>query len=92
MKKLMLGLVVGTTLMSTAAMAGEQRPTYIAFSAPAATANVAAPATVASPVVAKRDKSFGTLPLWVPLVGIVAVVGLIAAVSGGGGHHNGSPG
>lgn len=92
MKKLMLGLVLGTTLMSSAAMAGEQRPTYMAFSAPAAANVASAPATVATPTVAKRDKGFGTLPIWIPLVGLVAIVGLIAAVSGGGNGNNGSPG
>ncbi|MBB4860110.1 hypothetical protein HNO88_003451 [Novosphingobium chloroacetimidivorans] len=91
MKKLMLGLVVGTTLMSSAAMAGEQRPTYMAFSAPAAANVASAQAAVATPSVAKRDKSFGTLPIWVPIVGLIAVVGRIAAVSGGG-DNNGSPG
>lgn len=91
MKKLMLGLVAGATMMSSAAMAGEQRPTYMAFSAPAATSVASAPVAAVSPSVAKRDKSFGTLPIWVPIIGVIAVVGLIAAVSSGGGN-NGSPG
>lgn len=60
----------------------------MAFSAPAATASATMVAP-AAPTVAKRDKSFGTIPLWIPLIGVIGIVGFIAAVSGG---NNGSPG
>lgn len=90
MKKFALGIALGASLMSTAALAGEQRPTYLAFSAPAATASSLA-AAPAAPAVAKRDKGFGTIPLFVPLVGIVTILGFIAAFSTGNGN-NGSPG
>ncbi|WP_394658639.1 hypothetical protein [uncultured Novosphingobium sp.] len=46
-------------------------------------------APAAAPRVARNDDSFGTIPIWVPLIGLLAVIGLVAAVSGG---NNGSPG
>lgn len=88
MKKVALGIVLGASLMSSAAMAADQRPTYLAFSAPQAAQGVSTIAP-AAPKVGKRDKAIGTLPLFVPLLGLAAVVGIVVAVSGG---DDGSPG
>ena len=91
MKKFALGIALGASLVSTAAFAGEQRPTYMAFKAPAAaaSADLVAPA---APSVAKRDQGFGTIPLFIPIVGAITILGFIAAFSTGGHHNNGSPG
>jgi hypothetical protein len=88
MKKFALGLALGASLVSTAALAEQQRPTYLAFSAPAAApiGTVAAPAL---PKVSKRDNGFLAIPLILPIIGVIAVVGIIVGVSSGG---NGSPG
>jgi F0F1-type ATP synthase membrane subunit c/vacuolar-type H+-ATPase subunit K len=91
MKKFALGIAIGASLVSTAAFAGEQRPTYLAFSAPAAApaaSNMVAPA---APSVAKRDKGFGSIPIFVPIVGGFIILGLIAAFTTGH-HNNSSPG
>jgi hypothetical protein len=92
MKKFALGIALGASLVSSAAFAAEQRPTYLAFAAPAAAPAVSNMVSPAAPSVAKRDESFGTIPLYIPIIGLLAVIGLIAAVSSGGHHHNGSPG
>ncbi|MGJ0237149.1 hypothetical protein ACQEPB_01335 [Novosphingobium fluoreni] len=93
MKKLALGLAIATSLVASTAIAAPKRPDYIAFKAPQAVGGVANPAgqvtQFAAPSVAKHDEAFGTLPIWVPLIGLIAVIGLVAAVSGG---SNGSPG
>lgn len=92
MKKFALSVAFGATLISSVAVAGTQRPTYLAFNAPAAastTSSVVAPAT---PSVAKRDKSAGAMPLILPILGAVAVVGLVAAVATGGDSKDQSPG
>jgi hypothetical protein len=87
MKTLALSVALGASLVSTAAFA-EQRPTYLAFSAPAVTAP-AAIAAPALPKVAKRDNAFLALPLLVPILGVFAAVGLVVGVTSGG---NSSPG
>jgi len=92
MKKFALGIALGASLVSTAAFAGEQRPTYQSFSAPAASASVSNMITPAAPLVRKRNESFGTVPLYIPIIGVIVVVGLIAALSSGGNGNNGSPG
>lgn len=94
MKKLALGLAIATSLVASTANAAPKRPDYIAFKAPRAVAGAANPggmqlAPAAAPRVARNDDSFGTIPIWVPLIGLLAVIGLVAAVSGG---NNGSPG
>ena len=88
MKTFALGIALGASLVSTAALA-DQRPTYLAFKAPAAAsaASVAAPAV---PKVGKRDNGFAAVPLLLPILGGLAAVGLIIAVASGGG--NSSPG
>ena len=87
MKKFALGVALGVSLISTGAFAGEQRPTYLAFNAPASVAS--ATVSPAVPSVAKRNKALGPVPLFVPIVGAVTVLGFIVAVSTGG---DGSPG
>jgi len=91
MRTLAFTFAVGMSLISSAAFAADQRPTYMAFSAPKATV-AAANVAPAAPSVAKGDESFGTIPLYIPLLGIVAIAGFIAAISGGGNGNNGSPG
>jgi len=89
MRKIALGMALGASLLSTAAMAADQRPTYLAFSAPADPAAASVNAKPAAPRVAKRNAALGPVPLFVPLVGAVAILGFVAAVSTG---NNGSPG
>ncbi len=91
MKKLALGLALGVSLVSSVAVAAEQRPTYLAFRAPVATANSSNLAGFASvaPSVKKANSGFGTIPVFVPLAGLIIVIGLVAAVATG---RNGSPG
>ncbi len=91
MKKLALSIALGASLASSAAMAADQRPTYLAFRAPAVTATSSnlAGFEPAAPSVRKADSGFGTIPLFVPLVGLVVIIGFIAAVKTG---NNGSPG
>lgn len=89
MKKLAVTIALGASLISSAAIAGEQRPTYIAFKAPAAASATTASVSPAAPVVRKRNEAFGTLPIYVPIIGAIAVIGLVVAVSSG---SNGSPG
>jgi len=87
MKKLALGVALGASLISTAAMAGEQRPTYLAFRAPAAaTTTAVAPA---GPAVVKRNKAEGAIPLVAVIGGGLAVLGLVVAATTGG--DDGSP-
>lgn len=88
MKTFATGIALAAALVSTAAMAGEQRPTYLAFSAPAAAPVASAPAAPAARKVAKRNGAIGTIPLFVPLVGAVSLLGFVAAVSTG---NDGSP-
>jgi len=90
MKKFALGVALGASLLSTAAMAADQRPTYLRFSAPAAATTVASVAP-AAPAVGKSDEGFGTIPLFVPIVGGIVILGFIAAFTTGNGN-NGSPG
>jgi hypothetical protein len=90
MKTFALGIALGASLVSTAAFAEQQRPTYLAFSAPAVTAPVNAVAAPALPKVGKRANAFLSVPLVLPLLGLVAVIGGIVAASTGGG--NSSPG
>lgn len=88
MKKFALGIALAAGLLSTAAVAGTQRPTYFAFKAP--THAVASVVVVpAAPKVGKRDSGFGALPLFVPLLGGLTFIGFIALVTTG---NNGSPG
>ena len=93
MKKLALGIALGASLVSSVAVAGTQRPTYLAFSAPAtapAASNVVAPV---APTVAKRDKAFVALPILLPILAAAAAIGLVAAVAtGGDDDKNQSPG
>jgi hypothetical protein len=88
MKKFAIGMAVAASLVSSGAIAAEQRPTYMVFKAPAA---MEAPVTVAPATqkVGKSNEFLRGVPLFVPLVGIAALLGLIAAFSTG---HNGSPG
>lgn len=83
MKKIALCVALGASLVSTAAFAETQRPTYLAFSAPASkpATSVAAPA---APRVAKRNKGFQGVPAILPILGVVAAVGLVVAVASGG--------
>lgn len=92
MKTFALGLAVGASLISTAAFAGQQRPTYLAFKAPAAAPVGSVSVAPVGPAVSKRNSAIGGVPLFVPLIGVVAVVALVAAVSSGGGGNDGSPG
>ena len=86
MKKFAIGAAIAASLVSTAAMAADQRPSYLAFSAPAATPAVSAPV---APRVKKKNGIFEGVPVVVPIVGAVTILGFIAAVTTGG---NGSPG
>ena len=84
MKKFAIGMAIGASLISSAALAGEQRPTYLAFSAPAATPVATEVVSPAAPRVAKRDSGLAGIP-----VGAAIILGIVAAASTGG---NGSPG
>jgi hypothetical protein len=88
MKKFALAIALGASLVSTAALAEQQRPTYLAFSAPAA-APIGAVAAPALPKVGKRNNGFLAIPLVLPLLGVFAAIGIIVGVSSGG---DGSPG
>ena len=89
MKTFALGIALGASLISTAAFAGSQRPTYLAFKAPAASSAAIASVAPAGPAVSKRNSAIGRIPLFVPLVGGVALLGFLAAFTTG---SDGSPG
>lgn len=88
MKKFAMSVALGASLVSTAAFA-EQRPTYMAFSAPTQNESVTALTAPAAPRVAKRNNGFLAIPLVLPIIGIFAVIGIIVGVTSGG---NSSPG
>lgn len=88
MNKFALSIALGASLVSTAALA-EQRPTYLAFTAPSEAPSAAAFAAPAAPKVAKRNHGFLAIPLILPILGVVAAVGLVVGVAAGG---NSSPG
>ena len=87
MKKFALGMALCAAMVATSAAAADQRPAYLAFKPVASADTVMQHSAPAAPKVAKRNELVG-VPLLLPLLGLVAVVGLAAAVSSGG---NSSP-
>lgn len=81
MKNAALVMAAAATLFATAASAREQRPTYLAFSAPAAASVSTSAFAPAAPKVEKRRAIAGVSPFLLLLAGFGVIGGLVAVVS-----------